>query len=550
MAPANRDIAERLARLAAPQRRRLNRAAVAAVLAEALWLPQAALLAWALAGLATAEAVPLIGIALAVAGIGILRAGLGLAGATQSEAAADAVIGHARADLLARADRRAPEAGAPASAALAALIVEKLGLLRPWLARWQPAQARVAVVPLLILGISFALSWSAGLILAISGPLIPVFMVLIGLAARDASARQMDEIASLNALLMDRLAALIDIRLLEARGAMLADFETRADRLRARTMEVLRIAFLSSAVLELFAALGVAMMAVYVGFTLLGELDFGTWGRPMGIAHGIFLLLVAPAFFQPLRDMAAAWHDRVAAQAVARDLLSDEAVGALAMLGEGKAARALTGAIRIRGLNLRGLALPDLDIAPGEAVALTGPSGAGKTTLLLALAGLLPSGGAIRVAGQVLADGTADAWRAGLALIPQQIHFPDATLRAALGAETEGAETEDAAIAAALALAQAAPIVARLPDGLDTRLGETGAGVSGGEARRLTIARAALRRPSTILADEPTADLDDETARMVIDGLLALHAGGATLIVASHDPRLIARLSRRIEVAA
>ncbi|WCR12151.1 ATP-binding cassette domain-containing protein [Paracoccus stylophorae] len=532
-----------LSALTAPPRRRLRRAAAAAVLAEALWLPQAALLAWALAAMATGAALQTGWAILGVAGLGCARAGLGMAGAAQAEIAADAVIGAARAECLERADRRAPEADAPSSAATAALIVDKLAMLRPWLLRWHPARARVAVVPLLILAVSFAISWIAGLILAISGPLIPVFMALIGLAARDASARQMDEITSLNALLVDRLGALVDIRLLEAREAMLEDFRARADRLRARTMRVLRIAFLSSAVLELFAALGVAMMAVYVGFSLLGALNFGAWGAPMTMGEGIFLLLLAPAFFQPLRDVAAAWHDRIAAQAVAADLLADRAVPVARILGQGGPALPLSGTITVRGLAIRDLRFPDLDIAPGEAVALTGPSGAGKTTLLLALAGMIPSHGAIRVGDVALTDATADRWRAGMAMIPQRVHFLDFTLR-----ENLSADAPDDRIAAALDLAQAAPIVARLPQGLGTRLGEQGAGVSGGEARRLTIARAALRAPAVILADEPTADLDDATAAQVIAGLRRLHRQGATLIVASHDPRLIAELPRRIEV--
>lgn len=543
MVPTNAEIAACLSALTAPQRQRLKRAAIAAVVAETLWVPQAALLAWGLVGLATGQPLPLTWMGLGVAGLGLARAGLALFGAAQSEAAADAVIGAARLDCLTRADRRAPEASAPSSAATAALIVDKLAMLRPYLLRWHPAQARVAVVPLLILLISFAVSWAAGLILAISGPLIPIFMALIGLAARDASARQMDEIAGLNAMLIDRLAALIDIRLLDARDTMLADFERRADHLRRRTLEVLRIAFLSSAVLELFAALGVAMMAVFVGFSLLGQLGFGTWGDAITIGEGIFLLLMAPAFFQPLRDMAAAWHDRVAAQSVARDLLADQAAADPQIIGQGRPAAVRVGPIAVRGMMLRGREMPDLDIAPGEAVALTGVSGGGKSSLLLALAGLIPSGGAVRIGGAVLDDKTADAWRAGLALIPQKIHFLDATLR-----ENLAPEASDKEIAAAIQLARASAVVARLPDGLQTRLGEEGAGVSGGEARRLIIARAALRQPAVILADEPTADLDDQTAAEVIEGLLGLHRRGATLVAATHDPRLIAALPRRIEV--
>lgn len=546
MSRTDTQISNRLAQLTAPQRRRMSSAAVMAVLAEALWLPQAGLLAFALAGLATGAAPGLLPAAAGVAGIGLVRAGLGMAAAAQTERAADAVIGAARAQLLARSDRRAPEASAAPSAAIAALLVDKLAMLRPYLLRWAPGQARVMTIPLLILAVSFAQSWAAGLILAISGPLIPVFMALIGLAARDASARQMDEIASLNALLMDRLVALVDIRLLHARETMLVDFSARADSLRARTMAVLRIAFLSSAVLELFAALGVALMAVYVGFSLLGALNFGTWSTPISVGEGIFLLLLAPAFYQPLRDLAAAWHDRIAAQAVARDLQEDEALAVPSILGFGDPAAPISGVIETQDLILRGHRLPDLRIVPGEAVALTGPSGSGKTSLLLALAGLIASRGAVKVDGQVLDQGNADAWRADLVLIPQQVHFLDASLRENLTLGRDG--ISDQAIAAALGLAEAGQVVARLPDGLETLLGEQGAGVSGGEARRLTIARAALQKPCLILADEPTADLDDDTAATVIAGLLALHRQGATLIAATHDPRLIAALPRRVEV--
>lgn len=564
MANDHRQIAARLAALARPERRALDRAAGLWVLADVLWLPQAAALAWALASLASGgvsgaglaggsvsgDGLSAGGLALAalgVGGIGLVRALLGWAASALAETSADRVIAAARSQTLTRAERRAPEAGAPASAATAVLIVEKLAMLRPWLVRWRPAQMRVLVVPLLIMATALPLSWAVALILLVAGPLIPVFMALIGMAARDASDRQLDEMANLNALLVERLQALVDIRLLRATPVVLADFATRADTLRARTMAVLRIAFLSSAVLELFAALGVAMVAVYVGFSLLGAIDFGGWGGSLGLGQGIFLLLLAPAYFQPLRDMAAAWHDRAAGQSVARDLIADEGAALPQILGAGGSAAPVPGppVLRVRGLHLRGRTMPDLTLAPGEALALTGPSGSGKTSMLMAIAGLLPSDGAVQAGPATLDADTADGWRAGLALIPQEVHFLDASLRDNL---TMGAERGADQIEGALALAQAAPVVARLPQGLATILGERGAGVSGGEARRLMIARAALRAPTLILADEPTADLDDETAAAVIAGLLALNARGAALICATHDPRLIAALPRRIEI--
>lgn len=144
-------------------------------------------------------------------------------------------------------------------------------------------RARVMVLPLVILGLAFWQSWAVGVVLLISGPLIPVFMALVGMAAKEASARQMAEIGTLNDFLVERLSALLDIRLLGARTAVLQGFERQAGDLRRRTMAVLGVVFLSSTVLELFAAIGVAMVAVYVGFSLLGALEFGAWALAVRI---------------------------------------------------------------------------------------------------------------------------------------------------------------------------------------------------------------------------------------------------------------------------
>ncbi len=186
---------------------------------------------------------------------------------------------------------------------------------------------------------------------------------------------------------------------------------------------------------------------------------------------------------------------------------------------------------------------PDFHVAAGSAVAITGQSGSGKTTLLSLLAGLAPAaGGRIDVAGQTLDETSADAWRARLTWIGQMPHFVNASLRANL--LLAGPDRDDARLERALAGASATAIVRALPRGLDTRIGETGYGVSGGEARRLTVARALYSGADIVLADEPTADLDDETADAVIDGLLAIAARGATLIVATHDMRLARRMDR------
>ncbi len=461
---------------------------------------------------------------------------------------ADAVIAVERHTLLSREARRATQI--VSSAELAALVSQKLPMLVPYLTRFKPAMARVRIVPFLLLLIVFWFSWIAGLILLVAGPLIPVFMALIGIAAREASNRQMVEIGDMNRLLMDRLSALADIRLLDATSRAEDDFATRAEGLRARTMAVLRVAFLSSTVLELFSAIGVAMVAVYVGFSLLGEIPFGAWDSGLTLAQGVFLLLIAPEFFQPLRDMAAAWHDRAGALSVLDEMSRLESTTGRQIPGEGDKAAALTGAavVSTRKVQvMRGdqaVDLPDLTLHPGEAVALTGKSGAGKTSCLMALAGLIPvENGEISVADVALIDETADAWRTRVAFIPQLVHLPDVTLRGFIDPDETGVDSTQA-----LNAAQASHVVAALPDGLETRLGETGAGVSGGEARRLLLARAIYRGSEVIFADEPTADLDADTTAKLVEMLRGLANRGAIVLVATHDLDVIGQMDRSISV--
>jgi ATP-binding cassette, subfamily C, bacterial CydD len=539
-------------RLLAPVGPALRQASALAAGQNLLWLVQAWAVAAAIAGLLTPPATlsPAAG-ALIFLATGLLRAGLSYRADGLLFGAADTVVAGLRARIAARETTEGPGLGTGGSGATAALAAEKLDLLAPYVSRYRPAQARVMVVPVVILAVAFSISWAVGVIFLVTGPLIPLFMALVGMAAQTTSEKQMNEVASLNDLMIDRLAALTDFRLLGARPALVAGFTARADDLRARTMAVLRIAFLSSTVLELFAAIGVAMVAVFLGFSLLGAINFGAWGASLTPFEVIFLLILAPEFYQPLRDLSAAWHDRAAAAAVATDLAAWDEAGRNPGLGTGAAAAPLPGGFSLttRGVTLRRgpalIRLPDITLAPGESLALAGPSGAGKTTALMALAGLLrPETGTITVAGAPLDDFHADGWRARLGWMPQTPHFLDASLRDNIAFDS-GAEIDTA-----LDRAGVAHVVAALPDGAETRLGEGGAGMSGGEARRLTLARAIHGRPDLLLADEPTADLDAETARIVTEALLAQAADGMALIVASHDPALTARMDKVVQIGA
>lgn len=531
-----------------PARVHQKHAAVLAVFANLIWPLQAALVAYAIGALLNGVELRAGTVALTFIALGAMRAMITRKSETQADIGATQVVSLARAQIVGSEAGRAQDSPFGGAGSIAALAGEKLDLLMPFLTRYRPARARVMVVPIVFLILAFSQSWAVGVIFLVSGPLIPVFMALVGMAAKEASRQQMSEISSLNDLLVERLSAIVDIRLLGANDTVIEGFAGQANDLRQRTMAVLRVAFLSSTVLELFAAIGVAMVAVYVGFSLLGALNFGAWGGALSPQAGIFLLLIAPEFYQPLRDLSAAWHDKAAADAVLEELDAWQAAQTPMLMGQGGAATRLTGPVNIAVHNCflpDGQRLANLDILQGESVALMGPSGAGKTTLLRMIAGLdVVPRGQVRIAGQPLNDATADAWRARIGWMPQTPHFVNASLRHNLTFGQNGApdfSLEQAAVA---------DVVAKLPQGLNTRLGETGGGLSGGEARRLTLARAIHGAPDVILADEPTADLDAHTAALVSDGLLAQSARGATLIVATHDPDLAAKMDRIIEIGA
>lgn len=527
----------RAAALLQPEMAALRRAGRLSVLAGLMWLPMAWLAAGVLADLIRGISPDGVKIA-GFAGLWAVQAMLSSRADARAQALALAAVGRIRRAVLGRGHRQAY----PVSAGgFASLVGDQIEMLRPYAARFLTVEMRARILPLAILAACLPVSWVAALVLLVTGPVIPVFMALIGQAAERVSRAQLQQMGTMSAELAERVAALPDIRLLGTRDALVADFTQAADGLRQRTMRVLTIAFLSSTVLELFAAIGVAMLAIYCGFSLLGVIGFGTWGQAMTPEQGLFLLLLAPEFFQPLRDLAGNWHARAAADAVAAALAESAQGDEIA--GEGAQAEPLAGVLALRGVMRHGIRFPDLEIAADDSLALIGPSGAGKTTLLRLIAGLeRPDHGEITLDGQALEGALADRWRAALGWMPQSPHFLDASLEDNLRMGRAGD------LAPALAMAAAVPVVAALPHGLAQHLGESGSGVSGGEARRLTLARALHGGARLILADEPTADLDEQTAALVTAGLMAARAGGRGLVLATHDRALAGLMARRIEI--
>ena len=527
-----------------------------------VWIPQAWCIAVAVGamsdGAADMKDIALHG-ALGVLVLGIIRACLASRGERLAFGQARRELSRLRGVAVRALSLNSPlDAMRVSSGEAASIVAEQAEAVVPYFARYQPVQLRVMVVPLVLLVIIARESWLAALALLLAAPLIPFFMALVGWRAQAASEEQMLEQGQMNGFLLDRLRGLTTIRAFDAVDIVATRLRASAEELRRRTMVVLRVAFLSSAVLELFSALGVAMVAVYVGFHLLGDIPFGAWGRQLSLTEGMFVLLLAPSFFEPLRDLASVWHDRASGAAALDALARIGACGRERLGSESGPAAVAALPYGPVGVEVAHLAfaydnaravLQDFDLAvePGERIALVAPSGGGKSTVLALLAGLArPDAGVVRIGGVELDDANADALRARMAWVGQQPHVFAGSLgsNVALGRR----EVSDDDVAAALA-------IAAFPEGkrglLKRPLGEGGLGLSGGEALRLAIARAAASDDcGLVLADEPTAHLDTETADAVMQGLLGLAARGATLIVATHDERLISRMDRVVAIAA
>jgi len=534
--------------------------ALVLVASSLLWIAQAAMLAWAVQRLAEGGGwAAVVWPAVAYCALGIARASGEAWGSRQVFAAARRDVSRAREQACAALAGLSPMSrGRPASGLAASAIAEQADALLPWLLRYQPARWRVMVVPPLIALAVASLSWAAALILVAAAPLIPLAMALIGWRAKAASEAQLAALGGMNGFLLDRLRGLSTLRALGAVDVTARRLRASALDLRQRTLRVLRIAFLSSAALELFSALAVAFVAVYVGFHLLGQIGVGSWGRPLGLGQAVFILLLAPAFFEPLRDLSAAWHDKAAGQAALEALAAlrrggaplpgalDNPIVASPGVAPGPPAVDIEGVCFGHAGEAPVFEDAHLHVGAGEHVALVGASGAGKSTLLSIIAGLVPvQSGAVRIGGIRLDDLSATALRGRMAWIGQKPHVFSGSVHDNVALHRPGVSRDD--VTTALSHAGLGPVVhhGMTPD---SPLGEGGVGLSGGEAVRLALARAAAApRADLWLLDEPTAHLDNSTALAVVDSLLCM-ARGRTLIVATHDGALAARIGRIVDV--
>ena len=453
---------------------------------------------------------------------------------------------HVRVELSALWARLGPvRLAALPSASLTNQWVEQVDALDGYYARYLPQQWLAVLVPLMLVALVFWLDWLAALFLLLAAPLIPLFMALVGMHAERISQRHVLQAGRMAGQFLDRVRNLTSLQLFGQVGRSIERIEQATHAYRTVTMATLKVAFLSSAVLEFFASVAIAVVAMYIGFGLLGYIDYGP-SPELSLFSGLFILLLAPEFFQPLRSLAQHYHDRAAALAAADALAELEALDSPPAAAEGVPDHAAESGIQLRDVHLsyagRGEILRgvNLHINAGEVLALVGPSGSGKSSLLHGLAGFIqPQAGTIRLFGQPPGQ-QAVAWMGQRAFLIKGSWADNLRLAAP--------EATPAAMQQALAAVGLSALLAAQPQGLDSPLGEGGRGLSGGQAQRLALARVWLSKAQLVLLDEPTASLDEQSEAEVIDALQALASSGRTLIVATHHPALMQMANRVVRL--
>lgn len=415
----------------------------------------------------------------------------------------------------------------------ATLMLEQVENIHNFYARYLPQQFLSLIVPLVILCFVFPLNWAAGLILFLTLPLLPIFMALAGFKAADANQRNIGVLSRLSGQFLDSLKGLETIRLFGQAETQTEQIYQRTEEFRISTMDVLKMAFLSSAVLEFFTAISIAVMAVYFGFSYLGELNFGSYDTAVTMFVGFFCLMLAPEFYQPLRELGVYYHDKAAAIGAAdnietflnEDILT-QTEGQKNVPNQPLVIQAKECVI----LSPQGKPLTEplnFDISAHQHIALVGQSGAGKTSLMNMLLGFLAYQGSVKINGVELRELNMADWRGKLAWVGQNPQLMKGTLREniLLG----NAKATEPEIEMALQGSKADEFVHRL--GLDSEVHDSNLGISGGQAQRIAIARALLRPYQLLLLDEPTASLDLQSEQQVLQALHNLNREQATLMI-------------------
>ena len=535
--------------------RALHIAIAAPLVSGVLLVVQAALLAQVL-GRTIEDAEPLAAVVPLIAmlaGIIAMRALLGLIGEQAGTVGAEAIKANLRERMFGHLlAQRHPLGLKPASGAAGAALLDQVEGLENFFARYLPAMIAAAVLPIAFAVTLLPIDWIIALLFILTAPSIPLFMALAGWGAQAATDRQATALSRLSAHFADRLRGLLTLKLFGRQDDAVREVHAASEALRRRTNAVLRIAFLSSAILEFFAALGVAGVALYVGLTYLGFLGFNP---ELTLTAGLFALIMAPEVYGPLRQLAAHYHDRAAAKSALAEIEAivanpDSLATPEIVSPRAEVSPALS--LAINGLTLAtaegepvldGL---DLDLAAGQSLAIMGPSGIGKSTLARAITRLVPARGEITLGGTALDAWSEDRLRGALAFISQKPHIFAGTIADNIAFARPDATPE--AIAAAARQALVTQFAHALPQGLETLVGEGGYGLSGGQIQRIGLARLFLTDPGLVILDEPTAHLDPATEDELLDAVFSFCAG-RTLIILTHSASVAAQAERVLRMA-
>jgi thiol reductant ABC exporter CydD subunit len=448
---------------------------------------------------------------------------------------------------------------------LAVLATRGVDALDGYFSLYLPQLLLAVIVPLVVLAAVVDKDWISAAIIAATIPLIPLFMALVGATTRERMDRQLRTLQRLAGHFLDVVAGLPTLKVFGRAKAQAASIRETSERYRDTALSTLRVTFLSSLILELVATFSVALVAVAIGLRLMGG--------ELGLRTALFALVLAPEAYLPLRQLGANYHASTEGMAAAEQVFAmlphagtpagahpeghtQRAHGRQA----GESSQPSRGARRdvpdmtVTDISVDGLcvtypgrsepALDDvsLSVEAGEVLALAGPSGCGKSTLLSVLLGLtVPDRGTVSVGDVALADLNPAAWHAQLAWVPQRPHLFATSIAENVRLGRRGASSEE--LSEAVSAAGLESVVANLPDGLDTVLGDRGVGLSAGERQRVALARAFLRDAPLLLLDEPTANLDGQTEHEVLDAVRRL-SYGRTVVLVAHRPALLSLADR------